>query len=165
MQNVAIALILCALSVAATAAEAARPRADHMPGPVRARVLDVLDGDTLAVQVHVWIGQQLLTDVRIRGIDTPEMRSGCAAERKLAEAARAEVARLAGTGGITLTNVQLEKYAGRVLADVHTAAGLSIGDYLIEKGMARPYAGKRRAPWCGSDGRIAALGISASDQE
>lgn len=130
-------------------AEAARPRAEVLPGPLAAEVLEVLDGDTLTVRVHVWIGQRVETDVRIAGIDTPEIRGQCAREKELAIAARAEVQKLVAAG-IVLSNIRLEKYAGRVLAQVETQSGIAIGSHLIAIGLARPYGGEKRAGWCGS---------------
>jgi endonuclease YncB( thermonuclease family) len=44
--------------------------------------------------------------------------------------------------------VRLEKYAGRVLAHAQTSDGVDISKYMIEKGLARPYFGKKRQPWC-----------------
>jgi endonuclease YncB( thermonuclease family) len=40
-------------------------------GPVPARVMAVLDGDTLLVQARLWLDQTLEVRVRLGGIDTP----------------------------------------------------------------------------------------------
>lgn len=127
----------------------ASPRQETLHGPVTGKVIDVLDGDTLSVRLHVWIGQQVETSVRIAGIDTPEMKGKCEKERGMARAARSELENLLSTGDIVLTDIRLEKYAGRVLAKAHTSAGISIAEHLIAKGLARPYAGKKRLGWCG----------------
>lgn len=54
--------------------------AETLDGPVSARVLEVVDGDSLRVVVQVWLGQHIETLVRIRGIDTPERRRACPGE-------------------------------------------------------------------------------------
>ena len=42
-----------------------------LAGPYTATVERVIDGDTLAVRVSMWIGQELRVLVRIRGVDAP----------------------------------------------------------------------------------------------
>lgn len=141
-------LILLIMLAFVMPADAARPRSEILPGPLHGSLLDVLDGDTLSVRLHVWIGQVVVTDVRISGIDTPELRGKCERERNMAVAARNEVRQLLESGGVVLSDIKLEKYAGRVLAQVTTSEGIQIGDYLIAKRLARPYQGKTRLGWC-----------------
>ena len=119
-----------------------------MQGPVRGDVVDVLDGDTLTIKAHIWIGQSLETHVRLYGIDAPEIKGKCTQERQLAQQAKAELARLVQAGSVSLLNIQLEKYAGRVMAQVQTTDGTDVSKHLIEKGLARPYGGKKRQSWC-----------------
>jgi endonuclease YncB( thermonuclease family) len=64
------------------------PAAEVLAGPVSARVLEVIDGDTVVVQAQVWIGQAIEFRVRLAGIDAPELRGKCDAERALAAQAR-----------------------------------------------------------------------------
>lgn len=152
-------LTLCAGSVAARAELTGNPvrtqksysgRADIISGPVTGQVLDVVDGDTLAIAAKVWIGQRVETLVRIDGIDTPELKGKCAAEREKAIAAKNEIRRAIGTSGlVTLFDIRLEKYAGRVLARAATPNGLDLATHMIGKGLARPYHGERRQGWCG----------------
>ena len=123
-----------------------------MQGPMTGEVLNVLDGDTVNVKVRVWIGQEVETSIRIAGIDAPEMKGKCEKERTLAEEARQTVIRLLSDNQIQIYNIRLEKYAGRVMAQVQTAGGVDIGKYMIEKGLARPYHGEKRQPWCSQPG-------------
>lgn len=142
--------LLCAvvfLLFSMTSAQAS-PRQDVIAGPVAGKVIGILDGDTVSVLVHVWIGQQIETSVRIAGIDTPEIKGKCEKERNMALAARGELEKLLESGDIILSAIKLEKYAGRVLANAFTTEGVNIADYLIGKGLARPYQGKKRAGWC-----------------
>lgn len=124
-----------------------------LEGPVPARVIAVLDGDTIEVRARIWLGQEVTTRVRLAGVDAPELSGRCAQERTLAERARdlvrSRIEAAAGAAGhVLLRDVRYGKYAGRVLARVETAAGEDLGGMLIGAGLARPYAGQARASWC-----------------
>ncbi len=121
-------------------------------GPVTARVLAVIDGDTILVRARIWIGQEVETRVRLDGVDAPELRGRCAYERRLASAARAFVATAVGGGTVRLSDIRYDKYGGRVLARVTTAAGDDLGALLVAAGLARAYHGGRRGRWCGGGG-------------
>ena len=113
-----------------------------------AQVLAVVDGDTLEVRVRIWLGQDIVTRVRLAGIDTPEAKSDCPRERSLAAAATAFVQAQVEVSSVRLRDIAYGKYAGRVLARVETAQGQDLGAALVRAGLARPYAGGRRASWC-----------------
>lgn len=140
-------------TVVALALFAASPalaeRRGNFKGPVEATVLNVLDGDTFAAEAHVWPGQAVRINIRIRGIDAPEMKSRCEAERDAALQARDALAELVGGGAILISNIGGAKYYGRVLADVETPDGDLVADTLLERALVRPYRGGRRAGWCG----------------
>ncbi len=118
-------------------------------GPVEAQVLEVLDGDTFLADALVWPGQTVRINIRIRGIDAPEMKARCAAERDAAQRARDALAELLLEGGVALSNISGAKYYGRVLADVAIGEGRSVAPIMLGERLVRPYAGGRRAPWCG----------------
>jgi micrococcal nuclease len=122
--------------------------ADRLDGPVAATLLRVVDGDTVVVRAHIWLGQTVETHLRLAGIDAPELRGGCPAERLLAEAARDFLAAMTGTA-LAFRDLRYDKYGGRLLARVETERGEDLAAALIAAGLARPYAGKRRAGWCG----------------
>ena len=119
-----------------------------LAGPLTGQVLAVLDGDTVTVRLHIWIGQDIETHVRISGIDTPEKRGKCLSERARAEQSRLALAALLADGKIMLRDIQHEKYAGRVLATAAASDGTPVAEYLIGKDLARPYRGGKRAGWC-----------------
>lgn len=129
------------------AAAMAKRRPDFA-GPVSARVLEVLDGDTLLAEAEIWPGQTLKVNIRIRGIDAPEMKSRCKAEREAALRARAALSDLVAGGAISLSNIGGAKYYGRVLADVDTEAGEGVATVMLDRGLARPYGGGKRQGWC-----------------
>lgn len=126
-------------------------RADVVPGPVPARVIEVVDGDTIAVRARIWIGQDVETRVRLAGVDAPEINGRCGRERALAAHARAFVVEAIGGDAVKLSDVHYGKYAGRVVANVETAAGDDLGVLLIAAGLGRPYHGGARESWCDSD--------------
>ncbi len=135
-----IALILVLASTAATAA------ADPIPGPINARVVSVYDGDTLTVDAEPWPSVTIRTAVRVAGVDTPEIRGKCQAEKDLAVQARDFVLATVGAQ-VQLANVRHGKYAGRVVADVWVS-GRKLSDLLIPENLGRPYQGGRREGWC-----------------
>lgn len=128
---------------AATAAIAA-------PGVYAARVLRIVDGDTLEAQVAIWPGQTIEVKVRLRGIDAPELDGACREEAARADAARDALARLAA-GDIVLSEVGPDRYYGRVVARV-AAQGVDLGAALIAAGHARHYGGRKRTGWCPAQG-------------
>jgi micrococcal nuclease len=127
-----------------------RPRSDVVPGPVRAHVVKVVDGDTFQVIAEIWKGTYVLTDIRVGGVDTPEKkgRAKCAHEAALAEQASAATKALIDGKDVLLYNVQYEKYGGRVLGDAKTTDGTSVAGNLVGKGLAKPYDGGTKSSWC-----------------
>lgn len=117
-------------------------------GPVEASVLSVIDGDTVAVEAHIWPGQTLRVSVRIRGVDAPELRGRCAAERRAAQRSRTALIGLVGTGRVRLVDISGDKYFGRVIADLVLPDGRHASATLLGEGLARAYAGAARRSWC-----------------
>lgn len=117
-------------------------------GPVKATVLEVLDGDTFLAEAVVWPGHTVRVNVRIRGIDAPEIKARCDAERAAAERARQALASLFGADPVAISNISGAKYYGRVLADVTTAGGQGVASILLGEKLVRPYGGGRREAWC-----------------
>lgn len=140
--------ILAAATIAWAQAPGPPAVAETLPGPVSARVLRVLDGDTFVAEIHVWFGQIITERVRIAGIDAPEIGSHarCVDEAEAAERSRQYLAGLLGRGPVELHQVRRDKY-GRALALV-TAHGIDVPARMIEAGHARPYTGARRRGWC-----------------
>jgi endonuclease YncB( thermonuclease family) len=104
----------------------------------RGDVVDVIDGDTF-----LYGGEK----IRIADIDTPEVQGRCAEESALAARATDRLAVLLAQGPFTLESIERdEDRYGRKLRIV-TRGGRSIGDQLVEEGLARTWEGRRR-PWC-----------------
>jgi len=138
-----IAGLLAAALFVAFPAEAG----EVLAGPVPARIVRVVDGDTIEVAARIWLGQELTVRVRLDGVDAPELKGGCARERALAVRARTLLAEAAGSE-VRLSAIQHDKYGGRVIARVTAADGRDLGMTLIEAGLAHAYDGGARLPWC-----------------
>lgn len=115
-------------------------------------VTSIYDGDTFRVNINSWpdiIGHRV--PIRVNGIDTPELRGKCSAEKKLArEAKQYTVSMLRAAKKIELRNVKRGKFF-RVVADV-SIDGVDLGDSLIHNGLAVRYDGGLKVDWClGSD--------------
>ena len=113
-----------------------------MIGVFAALVISITDGDTFKARISVWDGIEVVTAVRLRGIDTPEIKGKCPAEKAAALAAKARLTELLN-GQVQLLHVEPDKYAGRVDADV-LVDGKSVAAVLVAEGLARPYTGGAR---------------------
>ncbi len=115
----------------------------------RAEVLKVTDGDSFRVRARIWLDHLVETNIRVRGIDTPEIkRAGCAFEKQMGRDAREKLTSLL-SGGVILHNVEFDKYGGRGVADVYTTDFKNIGLTMINDGLAKFYNGRGARPeWC-----------------
>ena len=106
------------------------------------------DGDTLRITMPGLPPELSEMLVRVSGVDTPEIRGKCEAEKTLAIEARNYVnAVLAQARSVQFCNPKWGKYGKRVVADV-VLDGKSLAATLIERGLGRPYDGGRRKGWC-----------------
>jgi endonuclease YncB( thermonuclease family) len=114
----------------------------------RVEVLRTLDGDTFVARIRL-PDRSLVTRVRLRGIDAPELRAACDRELRMAEVATRSLRALLDQGEVVIFNVGPDKYAGRIVADAATARTPSVSAALLASGQVRPYDGGHRAGWCG----------------
>ncbi len=104
-----------------------------------ARVDCVVDGDTF------WYRGD---KIRVADINTPEVSEpGCAHEAALGTRATARLHALLNAGPFTLEPVDRDRDAYGRLLRVVTRAGESLGDTLVNEGLAEPWRGYRRS-WC-----------------
>lgn len=118
-----------------------------LPGPIPAHVERVIDGDTIEVKARIWIGQEVRVQVRLDGVDTPELRGKCEDEKARARVARDHLAPIIGSD-VELTGIYEGKFAGRVVARVGHAEMGDLATSLLMADLARPYDGGKRQPWC-----------------
>lgn len=107
------------------------------------------DGDTITFDlrnVHPLLGDDI--GVRVRGIDTPEIKGkGPCEKAKAYEAKRIVSLMLKNASNIRLENCERGKYF-RIVCDV--IAHRSVADELIARGLATRYDGgtKEKIDWC-----------------
>lgn len=117
------------------------------------RVTKIVDGDTFIFDASRWSpSPDLVWKVRVAGIDTPEKegRAECASEARRAALASALTKKLIEDSGMTVrwSNIEHDKYGGRLDADIILDDGRSLADVLISEGLARRYSGGRKSSWC-----------------
>ena len=122
--------------------------AKAIAGPVEARVTKVRDGDTVEVEAFIWPMQTVHVAVRLKGIDAPEHRGKCPAEKHAATVATDRLAALIGKGTVSLYDISGGKYYGRVLARIGTDGEKDLSRTLLKEGLVAPYKGGKRRDWC-----------------
>ena len=135
------------LSDPAITRETSKP---YLPKIGLCKVVKVYDGDTITVAAPLFNGsfapelEVYYFNVRIRGIDTPEIKTKNAAEKALALVARDALTELVMGELVYLENVATEKY-GRLLCDVVMRSEenltINIGDWMLKNGYAVSYSG------------------------
>ncbi len=116
------------------------PRSDDLATyhGVRARVLRVLDGDTIEIDIRDVVARRPFTRVRLWGVDCPEIATPEHPAEPWAEEAQRLARSVIAEGPVTL---RLEPHRtrgtfGRVLAHVQPAEGPSLAEALLESGFA-----------------------------
>jgi len=147
INNAPVVILSMACMVLLTASAFAKP----------VEIVSVHDGDTLTVrgQWAVMDGRKVLfrvpgpVNVRLLGIDTPEMgaRAKCDAERAAADRARDNLRAMA-QGKADMGPASHDKYGGRLLADIKVN-GRSLSAAQIDGGYAVAYTGEgQKKDWC-----------------
>ena len=110
-------------------------------------VIKVYDGDTITIASKMPYETSPLFrfNVRLNGIDTPEIKSKNEKEKIHAKKARDSLSQLIMNKHVTLQNVKNEKY-GRILADVYLGE-LHLNKWMIDQSFGVAYDGKtKQAP-------------------
>ena len=109
-------------------------------------VIKVYDGDTITVASKLPYSQSPIYrwSVRIRGIDSPEMKSENKNEVVIAKLAQKTLSNLILNKKVTLENISKDKY-GRLLCDVYYN-NIVISEWMIKKKLAVSYFGNKKNP-------------------
>ena len=111
----------------------------------------ITDGDTIKLDVSKEspLVKKLGLSVRIKGIDTPEKgsKAKCDKENILGQQATVFTTYLIGNKELFLSQIQNDKYGGRIVATVKVG-GVDIAQELLKKGLARVYNGEKKKSWC-----------------
>lgn len=90
-----------------------------------ATVVSVCDGDTITVDVPIWPGMTWRGKERVRGVDTPEIRTKSKAEKRPTLLAR-DFIRKRIEKTVYLENAKLGNFAGRVVTTVRLQDGSNL---------------------------------------
>ncbi len=111
----------------------------------------ITDGDTIKLDVSKEspLIKKLGLSVRIKGIDTPEKapKAKCDKENALGQQATKFTTDLVSNKELLLSQVENDKYGGRIVANVKVG-GVDIAQELLKKGLARVYNGEKKKSWC-----------------
>ena len=120
------------------------PLGNYEPITRTARVHRIIDGDTIDVLVDLGLDVYVFVRLRLKGVNTPELRTGSPEERARGQQAKEFVERAVGDKDVVLKIFGKGKY-GRTLALVfydHPGAGGSpknLSEELIKAGLAEEY--------------------------
>jgi len=109
----------------------------------KSKMLRVVDGDTVDVEMDLGFGVFMKTRVRLMGIDTPESRTRNLAEKSWGLAAKKRLQDLLEDKEFVLqTKLQKKGKFGRVLGTLKTIKDeIDINQLLVLEGLAIPYEG------------------------
>ncbi len=128
-------------------------QAGNLSQPHATDVIRTIDGDTFEARVKLAPGREVMTRVRLRGIDAPELKGACPEEMRMAEAAASALRDLLRQGEVAIYNIGPDKYQGRVVADVATRLTGNVSAALVGAGHVRHYNGGHRSGWCANAAR------------
>jgi len=100
----------------------------------------VLDGDTVNGDVTLWPGLTQQVRIRVYGVDTPEIHTRDDCEKRAGYRAKAYVEDWLKDSDVSLEDVQLGKYAGRVVGRIEKG-DRDLSTDLLNGGYALPYYG------------------------
>lgn len=117
------------------------------------KVLRTLDGDTLEI-ANEFLPEELKLFVRAKGVDTPEKtpRAKCDKENALGQKATIYTKKAIQNAQknnqkITFTEIEWDKYGGRIVAKV-LINNNDLAQDLIKNGLGRVYYGDKKKSWC-----------------
>lgn len=114
---------------------------------IKAKIIDVYDGDTCKV-IFRYGSKYFKISIRIKGIDTPEMKGGSEIEKEAATRIR-NYARFLLLGKIKYIRIEKwDKYGGRVVGDVFLhKKEKPFSQHLLQKNLAKAYNGEKKQVW------------------
>lgn len=108
------------------------------------KVIKVYDGDSITVASRLFGPKSEIYrfSIRLRGVDSPELRSKNVIEKQAAIICQTSLEKLILNKTIKIKNISTEKY-GRLLCDLYLD-GKSINGWLIDNRFAVPYDGNKK---------------------
>lgn len=122
----------------------------------KCQVCGVYDGDTITV-LYLVQNAPFKINLRMEGIDAPEIRSKCDLERQAAVAVKKWLQnRISEQKTWYFIPKKWDKYGGRVVGTLHSkktklSIRLSINQEMIDMGVVKPYKGVKKTEWKDSE--------------
>jgi endonuclease YncB( thermonuclease family) len=125
---------------------------------IPARLLKVIDGDTISVAVIVANGEALKVSVRINGVDCPEKSRASEKEIRCSNLITHYLKQHLDTI-VQVKFLKVDKWGGRWIGMVQYLEGqepcvcgcgfngVCLGQYVLSNGLAKPYKGDKKTPW------------------
>lgn len=120
-----------------------------------AKIIRIVDADTIEVKIHLLPGLEYTVHVRSRGVDAPELDAPCDWEKKIAlEAKKAIEKRFPINSWVYIENIEEGSFSGRIVADIKQWYGnqrwRTVTKVLLSKKerWGIPYKKGKKFDWC-----------------
>ncbi len=107
----------------------------------KAKLVRVVDGDTVFLAIDLGFRVEMVLDIRLAGLNTPEI---VGANQEQGLAAKKELERLLSLGPLTVFTAKAEKYGrwlGTITVSPPKATPINVNQWLLSHGLAKPYDG------------------------
>ena len=121
-------------------------------GPYKAAYVENYDGDTITMQVATWHNQITVAKLRLYGVDTPEIKGGCAESQLLAKSAKKFTSKaLSEAKTIRILVLAVDSF-GRYVSRIVIDDEKELSVMLLDAGLAKPYTDLKKKPkWCSKE--------------
>jgi micrococcal nuclease len=119
----------------------------YIPNLHKCKVIKVYDADSITVCSNLFLSEEKIYrfNLRLNGIDTPELRTKNEKEKEAAIKARDYLSNLILGKFIIVDVIKYDKY-GRLLSDIFLDKIL-LNKLLVDKGYAKQYDGGTKSKW------------------
>ncbi len=116
-------------------------------GPYNATVEEVIDAETIKLDIAIWPDEQKQIEIGVLGVDTPSLTGECDVEKLIAKEA-VEMTRVFIGNQARLTDVRKSATNGKFYAKIRNKRGKLLSDALIDSGYGVPYVKGEKTSWC-----------------
>jgi endonuclease YncB( thermonuclease family) len=109
-------------------------------------VYKVYDGDTCSV-VFRHGGEFLKTNIRLNGIDAPELKTDNELEKLAGELVAGYVREMINEKEITAVLIKHDKYGSRYVGDIYLNDNTTLSEHLLLRGYVINYGGGKKEEW------------------
>lgn len=113
----------------------------------KGKVIKIVDGDTIDIQVDLGFSIYINQRVRLYGIDTPELNSKNPTERLASLHIKSYLNLQWLNQDVYIKSVKGEDKYGRYLALIYNRMDVSLNQFLTDNRFAKLYFGDKKSPW------------------